>query len=195
MTKTNWPRIVSSAFVALGLLSLSALAAAGPYESQTTHESMVVTGIDRTARTATLQNSDGETKTINVPAEVKSYDTLKVGDHIDVDYYESIALSMLPPGTKPSANQSSSVNRTGTGAALGTRTTTVSATITAVDAKNNKVTFRGPSGNTRTVAVTNPDVQKQLPTLKPGQVVQLTYTEAMAASIRPTSPASSKMTP
>jgi hypothetical protein len=195
MTKTKWSRIISGAFLALGLLSLSTLAAAAPYESQTTHGSMVVTGIDRTARTVTLQNSDGESKTIDVPAEVKAYDTLKVGDHIDVDYYESVAVSLLPAGSKPTVNESSSLNRTGTGTALGTRTRSVSATVTAVDIKNNKVTIKGPRGNSTTVSVSDPDVQKKLPSLKPGQVVQLTYTEAMAASIRPTSPASSKMTP
>ena len=31
-------------------------------------------------------------------------------------------------------------------------------------------------------------MQKKLPGLKPGQVVQFTYTEAVAASIRPTPP-------
>ena len=31
----------------------------------------------------------------------------------------------------------------------------------------------------------NPKLQQKLPDLKPGQVVQFTYTEAMAASIRP----------
>ena len=33
-----------------------------------------------------------------VPADVKAYDTLKVGDRIDIDYQESIAVSILPPG-------------------------------------------------------------------------------------------------
>jgi hypothetical protein len=48
----------------------------------------------------------------------------------------------------------------------------------------NKVTFKGPRG-VRTVEVQDPSLQAKLPSLKPGQVVQLTYTEAMAASIQP----------
>jgi hypothetical protein len=182
----------------LGLpLAMAAPAAAAPQStaSRTTHEAVVVTSIDRTTRSATMQNAEGETKTVQFPDEVKAYDTLKVGDHIDIDYHESIALSLLPPGTKPSMSQSSSVNRVAQGVGMATRQTTVSATVVSVDARNNKVTFRGPRGNTQTVSVEDPDVQKRLPDLRAGQVVQITYTEAMAASVRPSSPASSKWQP
>ena len=193
-------KLRSTLGIGLGLLTLASLgvasyAVAGPSEAQETHESVVVTAIDRTMRTATLQNADGETKTVTVPAEMKSYDTLKVGDHIDIDYYEAMALSVLPVGTKPTASDSTSVNRMGHGTGTATRERVASATVVAVDAKANKVTFKGPRGNVNTVTVSDPDLQKKLPSLKVGQVVQITYTEAMAASIRPTSPASSKMNP
>ena len=61
----------------------------------------------------------------------------------------------------------------------------ISAEVTSVDAANNKVSFKGPKGQVRTVTVQDPAMQKKLPGLKPGQVVQFTYTEAVAASIRP----------
>jgi hypothetical protein len=192
--------IISGAALGLWALALvgapnTAVAQPATSRDQTSHESVVVTAIDRTTRSATLQNADGDTKTVNVPQEVKAFDTLKVGDHIDIDYYESIAVSVLPPGTKPTSTQSSSMNRTGQGAAMGTRETSVSATIISVDARNEKITFKGPRGNVRTVSVSDPEMQRKLPSLKAGQVVQLTYTEAIAASIRPTSPASSKWQP
>jgi hypothetical protein len=184
--------------IGLGLAALmltSASASAAPYQARTTHETVVVTSIDRTNRTATLQNSDGDTKTVDVPADMKSYDTLKVGDKIDIDYYESIALSVLPVGTKPTATESSSMNRVAQGVGAGSRQMTVSATVVSVDPKRNKVTFKGPRGNVRTVDVEDPDMQRKLPGLKVGQVVQITYTEAMAASIRPSSPGSSQWKP
>jgi hypothetical protein len=185
--------------VGLGLLmalaSAAPAAAAPPIESRTTHETVTVTSLDRTNRTMTLQNADGETKTIDAPAEMRSYDTLKVGDKIDIDYYESIAVSLLPTGTKPSVSESSSMNRMAQGVAGGSREMTVSATVIAVDPRKNKVTFKGPQGNVRTVTVENPEIQKKLPGLKVGQVVQLTYTQAMAASIRPSSPGSSQWKP
>jgi L-ascorbate metabolism protein UlaG (beta-lactamase superfamily) len=70
------------------------------------------------------------------------------------------------------------------GTAGGAREVTASAEIISVDAAANKVTFKGPRG-VRTVIVQDPALQSKLPSLKPGQVVQLTYTEAMAASIQP----------
>jgi hypothetical protein len=189
MMKSIRGGVVASA-IGLGLFVLavaSAPAVAGPSETRTTHETVVVTSIDRTHRTVTLQNSDGDVKTIDVPAEVKSYDTLKVGDKIDIDYQESMALSMLPTGTKPTASESSSMNRLAKGVGATSREMTVSATIISVDPKKNKVTFKGPRGNVRTVTVEDPDMQARLPSLKVGQVLQITYTEAMVLSIRPSS--------
>jgi len=68
------------------------------------------------------------------------------------------------------------------------RETTIQAEVLAVDVPANKVTFKGPQGNARVVQVNDPALQKKLPNLKPGQVVQFTYTEAVAASIRPAAP-------
>ena len=50
----------------------------------------------------------------------------------------------------------------------------------------NRVTFKGPKGNIRTVTVYDPAMQKKLTSLQPGQMVQITYREAIAASIKPT---------
>ena len=61
-----------------------------------TSETFVVSGIDRGKRTVTMTNAEGERNTMNVPADVKAYETLKVGDRVDVDYRESIGLSMAP---------------------------------------------------------------------------------------------------
>jgi hypothetical protein len=163
--------------------------------SQTTHETVTVTAIDRTARSATLQNDQGEIKVVDVPQEVKAYDTLKVGDKIDIDYHEAVAISLLPKGAKPSMSESTSAQRMANGVGGKSKQVKVSAEIVSVDSKANKVTFKGPRGKTDTVKVTNSDMQSRLGELRPGQVVQVTYTEAWAAAIQPASPASSKMKP
>jgi hypothetical protein len=119
---------------------------------------------------------------------VKAFDTLKVGDHIEIDYFESVSLSMLPAGTKPSMTETTSGGRMGEGkGGAVAREMQFSATITSIDAKNNRVSLRGPRGNLKTVTVQDPEVQRKLPSMKVGQVVQLTYTEAVAASIKPVS--------
>src|SRR5262245_40056768 len=67
-----------------------------------TSETFVVSGIDRGKRSVTLTNAEGERNTMTVPADVKAYETLKVGDRVDVDYQESLAVSLAPTGSKPS---------------------------------------------------------------------------------------------
>jgi Cu/Ag efflux protein CusF len=161
---------------------------------RTTHETAVVMGIDRGTRNVTLQNADGEKRSVKVPADVKAFDTLKVGDRVDIDYYEAMAVSMAPPGTKPSVTERTSGTRMGEGSGAGgvSRETTVAAEIVSIDTAANKVTFKGPKGGVKTVTVSDPAMQKKLPGLKPGQVVQFTYTEAIAASIRPAVPPAAK---
>ena len=60
-----------------------------------------------------MQNADGDTRTMGVPPDMKSFDTLKVGDHVDVDYSESIAVALMPAGTKSSMSETTSGGRTG----------------------------------------------------------------------------------
>ncbi|HMF41806.1 MAG TPA: hypothetical protein VKQ32_14110 [Polyangia bacterium] len=186
--------------LAVGLLTGALSAARAQADEGMTHrmgpgaaervntETVVVSGIDRAKRTVTLTNADGERSTMDVPTDVKAFDTLKVGDHVDIDYYESMAVSLAPPGAKAGMTQKTSGQRMGEGGgpARASRETTISAEVISVDVPNNKVTFKGPKGNRRTVSVDDPALQKKLPNLKPGQVVQFTYTEQVAASIRPT---------
>jgi Cu/Ag efflux protein CusF len=132
----------------------------------------------------TLKNEEGEKVSVQVPQDMKNFDKLKVGDKVDIDYYESLAVAMMPPGSKPSMSERTTKSREMGGGVAG-REITASAEVISVDPAANKVTFKGPRGQIKTVTVHDPDMQKKLSSLKPGQVVQFTYTEAVAASIRP----------
>jgi len=151
-----------------------------PSRTETTHATVTVTAIDKAERKVTIKNVSGEKMTVQVPVDVKSFDKLKVGDRVDIDYTESIALSMLPPGTKPSMTE----RQASIPGAAG-REISISAEVIKVDVANNKVTFKGPKGQHKTVTVQDPEVQAKLPGLKPGQVMQLTYTEAVATAVQP----------
>lgn len=154
--------------------------------SRMTSETFVVSGIDRGKRTVTLTNAEGERNTMNVPPENKAYETLKVGDRVDVDYRESIGVAMAPAGAKPSMVEKSVGSPMGASSPAGAaRETQITAEVVSVDLASNKVTLKGPKGNHKTITVADPELQKKLPNLKPGQMVQFTYTEAIAAAIRP----------
>ena len=157
----------------------------GASKSKTVHDTVTVTAIDKSARMLTVKNEAGEMRSIQVPAEVKAFDKIKKGDKIDVDYTESVALSMLPPGSKPSATEKEAVARTGKGAGVSGKQVSISAEVLEVDVAKNQVVFKGPKGNARVVHVEDPEMQAKLPDLKPGQVVQFTYTEAVAVSLQP----------
>jgi hypothetical protein len=144
--------------------------------------------IDKSKRTLTLKGSDGRTFTVQVPPEMTRFSELKVGDQVRADYYESVAVSILPPGSKAVATERTGMERTPEGTAPGgvaAREVTVSAKVIAVDTKKNTVTFRGPDGQQRTSAVKDPDVRQRLKDLKPGDTVQLRYVEAVAVSVEP----------
>jgi hypothetical protein len=152
--------------------------------ARVTRETATVVAIDPRERVVMLQDERGQTNAIDVPPDVKMFDKLKVGDRIDVDYYEGLALSLLPPGTKPTRTERETRSTTGTGAANIGNEVNVSAEIISVDPSQDTVTFKGPRG-VRTVRVNDPQLQRTVMSLKPGQVVQLTYRRATAASIRP----------
>ena len=177
-----------------GLLTLAvwsnlseAQSAMPPATARRMHETVVVSAIDRTIRTVTLVNAEGDSRTVGVPPDMKAFDTLKVGDHVDVDYYESIGLALMPAGSKASMTETTTGGRTAEpgGAAVG-RQITATVEVVGVDEVMNRVTFKGPKGNMRTVTVYDPAMQKKLTSLQPGQMVQITYREAIAASLKPT---------
>jgi hypothetical protein len=156
----------------------------GHEQSRLTHMTATVSAIDRSDRSVTLKAADGRETTINVPSDVKAFDTLKTGDKVDIDYYESLAVSLAPTGAKPNATERHG-RAVDMGGGVRGREIMVTAEVVSVDSSANTVTFKGPKGNMRTVHVDNPTLQQKLPNLKPGQVVQFDYTQATAASIRP----------
>jgi hypothetical protein len=153
--------------------------------SATEHGSGTVTAIDKSSRSVTLKTDHGDTRSFQVSSDVQGFDKLKKGDKVDVDYTESIAIAMLPKGSKLSTSDQAAATKTGEGAGAAGRQVTVSAKVLSVDTANNTVTLKGPKGNVETVDVQDPDNQAKLPSLKPGQVMQFTYTEAMAVSVTP----------
>jgi hypothetical protein len=197
MTKrTNrWNLILAG--VAGGVLSLAGVAKAAPANeiqetntangqtrSQLIHTTATVSKIDRSNRDITLKLPSGEEMPVAVPTEVKGFETLKVGSKVDVDYYRSMAVSMAPTGSKPTMSERKG-RMVDEGGGVRGREVMISAEVVSVDQAAKTVTFKGPKGNLRTINVQDAALQERLPSLKPGQVVQFDFVEAVAASIKP----------
>jgi hypothetical protein len=64
---------------------------------ETVDVSATVKAVDKKKRTVTLKGPDGKLVTTNVDKSVKAFDTLKVGDSINVRFTEAIAISVEKP--------------------------------------------------------------------------------------------------
>ena len=145
-----------------------------------------VVAIDKGTRTVTLKGPEGDTLDVVASGEVKNFDQIKVGDTVSARYSRSLALKLrktkdasggvtmtegsseAPPGERPGLTAGSQI--------------TAIAEVTAVDPKESTITLKGPRGKSMTLEVHNPE---QFKVVKPGDQVDVTYTEAVALSVEP----------
>lgn len=144
-----------------------------------------VESVDMSTRTVTLTGEDGKTLSVQVDPKVENLDKLKPGDIVTATYVVALAAHIVKPGDPAPAGETVvAESQPGEGTVVGRQVKT-RVKINAVDTAANTVTLTGPKGNTETVAVKNPELQQKLKQLKPGDEVEITYTEAMALSVTP----------
>lgn len=152
--------------------------------------SATVKSVDHEKRLVEL-TADCETTTVQVPEEVRNLSQVKPGDEVVVTYHEALAAAFKPKGESKtvgivdaSVGTARMPEGAQPGAAIGNRVTTT-VIIEAVNRDTNEVTFTGPSGMTRTVEAMDPKARQFIGTLKKGDEVELTYTEALAVTVEP----------
>jgi Cu/Ag efflux protein CusF len=144
-----------------------------------------ITAIDPATRAVTLKSANGKVAEVAVGDEVRNFDQLKVGDLVNIEYKQALALSLKKEAGPPSANQSETIKRSEPGAKPGgtaTREVTVHADVVAVNAGTRMVTLKGPGGNLVDLEVEDPE---QLKNIKKGDQVQAVYSEALAIAVTP----------
>lgn len=143
-----------------------------------------VEAIDLQKRVVTLKGQKGNVFDVTVGEQARNLPQVKVGDLVEVKYYESIALRLVKPGEGVAGVQETeTLARAKKGAKPGgiaARQATLTATITAIDKEKHMVTLKGPQGKSVTVKAENP---KNLAKVKVGDEVEITYTEALAISV------------
>lgn len=149
-----------------------------------------VAAINQDTREVTLEGADGKQIAITVGDEVKNLPQVKVGDQVQVSYYESVNFEVLSPGqSEPKAAEISALETAAPGQKpSGSMTNEISfvATIEAIDKDNQTVTLKGPKGNTKTVKARNPE---NLEKVAAGDQVLITLTRAVAVDVTETPPA------
>lgn len=148
-----------------------------------------VEAIDRESRMVSLQGQGGRRATVYAGSEVRNFDQIDVGDQVVVTFYAAIGAEVTKPeqATKGVQQEGAMLRAVEgsrpAGAVAEMMTTTVQ--IDSVDTSLNTVSFRRPDGLLRVLAIEDPKAQAFIRELKRGDMVTVTYMEAVAVSVRP----------
>jgi len=144
----------------------------------------VVETIDMETRHIALKTEDGRKLTIVAGPGVRNLDQLEPGDQVKVAYYESVAVRMAADGAA-GTDTSAVVVRAPEGAkpagAVGTSVRAI-VTLISYDPDTNVVSFTTPDGLSHSLVV-KPEMRDFARALKPGDRVEVVYTEALAIGV------------
>jgi hypothetical protein len=177
-------RLVLRIMAAVALVSSAhmAMAQSKTVRSEMKTETATVEAIDASTRTFTLKKADGSYLTTVAGPDIKRLDEVKVGDTVNVRYYENVIVRVKQPGESDVV--SSVKGTTGSEQVLpgGTRAkqVTITATITAIDSAAPSITFTGPNGWKYSSKVQDTEA---LAKVKVGDKVDIVWTEAMLVSV------------
>jgi hypothetical protein len=170
------------------------LCASAQHDKQFSTESVkkataTVESVDRDTRTLVMRDSD-DTRTVLVAGpEVRNFDQIEPGDELVATYREALLAEVKPKGTGVQGVQGAAAStraeegqRPAGGVGATVATTVV---IESVDKSFDTVTFKRSDGIVRTVAVEDPKAVEFVQRLRPGDEVQVTYTEAVAVALVP----------
>lgn len=164
----------------------------GKGEASATKVQGTVDAVDKEKGTVTLKGPKGRAVTLGVKDKSK-LDVLAVGDPVVATYIEAVAVQVRKAGSGApgvSVKEQRTTSRPGeTPAGAAAREITVTATIDAIDKKAQTVTIKGPEGNAETIKVRNP---KNLEGVKVGDLVDITYAQALAIALDKPAPKSTK---
>ena len=151
----------------------------------TTTATVTVTKINQKIREVTVKTKDGKEHSFIADKEVKNLAQVKKGDIIIVSYTEGIAYKLREHSQAAGVSTTQVTGTADSGAmpaAVVAQQTSVTVKITAIDPSVPTVTFMGPRGNTETITVKDP---KNLHSVKVGDLVDITYTEAIGIKVEP----------
>jgi Cu/Ag efflux protein CusF len=142
----------------------------------------VIQAIDSKDRAVTLKHTDGTLDTIYCGPEVKRFDELKVGQSVTFTYHEAVVMSIAAVGATSREPATTTVRGTGEKpAGIIAQKMSAVVTVLAIDPKVPSITIQKQDGSKMSFKVENP---KNIEGVKAGDKVQITYTQALAVSVK-----------
>ena len=146
-------------------------------------KTFTVEAVDYDKRLVTLKDSAGKVQTVVAGPKVQKLENLKAGDTVTFSYFESIVYSIRPSsGSTKSAAESNVVRDEGAkpgGAMLQKITTSV--TVTAIDPTTPSISVRTDDNTAMDFKIQD---KKNLQGIKVGDRVDITYSRALAVSVK-----------
>jgi hypothetical protein len=150
-----------------------------------------ITAIDMENRLVTIEGPDGDSIVIKASDKVKNLPQVEVGDKVVVKYFKSITADIVKHGEDDKlgtevigAKASAPLGEKPAGAGVVEMTRRVE--VVFVDPIQKFISVRDPDRGLRKVSLKeSPDLQHYLKELKEGDVIEVTYTDAMAIEVVP----------
>lgn len=151
--------------------------------------SATVEAVDAETRTVQLRgDADGEAFVVTAGDEVRNFDQIAVGDRVEIDYYESIALDMAAPEDTGEPLTAVVTGRAPEGslpAGIAATTTSLVVRLNSYDPNTALATFTTPDGIIRRAQVPA-DLRNFVSQRTRGDRILVTLTEAVAVGITET---------
>ncbi len=150
-----------------------------------------VTAVDMDNRLVTIEGPEGNSVVIQVTEQVKNLPNVEVGDKVRIEYYRSAFVEIEKDdsggelGTEISAGTVSAPEGQKPAGAVGVEMVR-RAEVVFVDPYQKFISFRSPDRGLRKISLKDtPELQHYLKELKKGDIVQVTYTEAIGITLEP----------
>ena len=150
-----------------------------------------VTAVDMANRLVTIMGPEGNSVVIQVTEQVKNLPNVEVGDKVRIEYYRSAFVDIVTDTkgvdmeTEVSGARLSAPEGQKPAGAVGVELVR-RAEVMFVDPVQQYIKFLSKDRGLRTISLKDsPDLQHYLKELKKGDIVQVTYTEALGISLEP----------
>jgi len=172
------------AAVVLASSAQMAMAQSKTVRSEMRTDTAVVEAVEASTRTLTLKKADGSYLTTVAGPDVTRFSEVKIGDTVNVRYYENVIVRVKKPGEPDTDTKAMATTGSEQAMPGGTKAKqrTITATITAIDPNVPSVTFTGPNGWKYSSKVQDTEA---LSKVKVGDKVDFVWTEAMMVSLEP----------
>ena len=135
----------------------------------------------------TLRGPEGNTSSFVASEEARNLDQVSVGDVVMAEYEQSLSIEVFAnDGSEPGAGEVLAAGRSELGEMPGMAAvdaTVVTATVEEINLENNTFKLKGPSGEINEYVAQDPENLKKA---EVGDLVVITYTEAVAISVEKT---------